>query len=197
MKDITGKKYNYLTAIKTVGKNKENRFLWECLCDCGNSIVTTKNQLDYGNRKSCGCKNNADKIKHGMRNHDLYSTWSNMIRRCTVKSDRSFPDYGGRGITVCSEWMDINSFIRDMGERPSKNHSIDRIDNEKGYSKDNCRWATLIQQARNKRDTVFITYKGETKSLSDWAEFKGVKRGTMYMRKRRGYTVDEIINGKS
>lgn len=196
MKDITGNKYGKLTVMKRLGKNKENRFKWLCKCECGGVKETYKNQLDSGAAKHCGCDaNRTPNLSHGMRKHPLYSIWSSMIDRCSNPKNENYHNYGGRGISVSKEWMDVSIFIRDMSPRPDK-FSLDRIDNEKGYSKENCRWATMAQQGRNKRDTIFIEYNGVNKPLIEWAEEKGVKRDTMYMRYRRGYTNEEIINGK-
>ena len=198
MKDITGIKYGKLTVVKPIGKNKENRVLWLAICDCGNETKAYKNQLDSKARTHCGCesKNGIAQKTHGFRYHPLYSVWSSMIRRCESTSDKNYRHYGGRGIKVCERWRGSpDLFFSDMGIRP-KGASIDRIDTNGNYEPNNCRWATSKQQARNKRNTVFIEYGGEKKSIAEWADQKGVKHQTMYMRYRRGYTNEEIIDGK-
>lgn len=105
--------------------------------------------------------------------HYLYPTWSAMVARCTNPNKDNYHRYGGRGITVCSTWMSFENFLADMGERPS-GASLDRIDNDNGYSKDNCRWATKEEQMRNMADNRWITVKGETKVLKDWADALGL-----------------------
>ena len=195
MKDISGKKYNNVTVIKPIGKNKENRTIWLCLCNCGNETKAYKNQLEAGHKLSCGCIRGEKLKTHGMRNHYLYSIWQYMLDRCSNLNHEHYKDYGGRGISVCLEWHDINNFINDMHPR-IEGASIDRINNNGNYCKENCRWATTKEQGNNKRDTIFITYKNQTKCITDWADFLGIKRRTIYMRHRRKYSIEEIINGK-
>lgn len=110
-----------------------------------------------------------------------YSVWANMKTRCTNENTKSYKAYGAKGITVCEKWINFSGFLEDMGERPPET-SIDRIDNNKGYSKDNCRWATIGEQARNRRRTKFITWNGKTLCLTDWAAEIGVKKSTMMQR---------------
>lgn len=111
-----------------------------------------------------------------------YTIWGEMKARCLNKNREN---YGGRGITVCSRWLRFEEFIKDMGTRPSKNHSIDRIDNDKGYFKENCKWATWKEQSRNKRNNVNITYQGKTQCLPDWAEELGISKSTLQSRINR------------
>lgn len=192
-----GDRFFRLVVIrKTEIKNKENRYKWECLCDCGNKTLAYSNQLKHGQKTSCGCIRSDCQKTHGMKYHPLYSTWRGMISRCTNKKNKEWHSYGGRGINVCDRWMDINNFISDMGEKPTPAHSLDRVNNNGNYEPSNCRWATSKEQGKNKRDTIFIEYKGVSRPLVEWADIKGVKRQTMYMRYRRGYTNEEIVNGK-
>lgn len=193
MKDITGNVYGKLTVIEMVGKNKEGRSKWLCKCECGGSGIYYKNNLD-SYRTHCGCEaNNKPNLKHGMRHHPLYSTWASMIGRCTNKKSQDYPNYGGRGITVCQEWAsDPARFFSDMGERPAGT-SLDRIDNEKGYSKDNCRWATNAQQHANRRITVKFS---DGRTVDEVAREAGVSDRTLYMRLYRGWTEDEAISGR-
>jgi len=124
----------------------------------------------------------------------LYKTFVRIKCRCYNIKDKRYKDYGGRGITVCDEWRNsFEQFAKDMGEPPTKKHSIDRIDNNKGYSKENCRWATPKQQANNTRLTTFITYKNETKSLSEWTKISKLRKGTIITRLRRGWTIEKAL----
>jgi hypothetical protein len=121
---------------------------------------------------------------HGMSKTKTYRTWQSMKARCTNPSNVQYMDYGGRGIGVCEEWMKFENFFEDMGLRP-EGMSLDRIDNEKGYSKENCRWATEFEQKRNTRRNHWITFNGETKCLEDWAKEIGIKANTLINRLNR------------
>ncbi len=117
-------------------------------------------------------------VTHGRSYDPIYYTWQSMVSRCTVKNSISYKNYGGRGVTVCKRWMKFENFLEDIGERP-EGKSLDRIDNNKGYSKENCRWATAKEQARNKRNTNFFQYEGEFMSLPDIADIIGMKISTL------------------
>ena len=122
--------------------------------------------------------------KHGMYKTAEYMTWQGIKRRCYTKGFKQYADYGGRGITVCDRWMKFENFLGDMGKRPV-GMSLDRIDNNKGYSKENCRWATEFEQKRNTRRNRWITFNGETKCLQDWADGIGIKANTLINRLNR------------
>lgn len=110
-----------------------------------------------------------------------------MIQRCTNPKDRAFPAYGGRGILVCESWMTFDNFIRDMGLRTSPHHSLERIDNSKGYSKENCRWATRLEQVRNTRRNVILEHDGKRMCLLDWAKHIGMPYNRLRSRIRYGW----------
>lgn len=120
--------------------------------------------------------------------HYLYPTWKSMITRCNNKKYRDYKRYGGRGITVCKEWLDFETFVKDMGERP-EGKSIDRIDTLKGYYKENCRWATPKEQGRNRRDSKQITFRGKTQNLPSWADELNINESLLYNRIRQGWTI--------
>lgn len=182
MKDITGKKYGKLTVLGVSGKSKEGRLRWNCSCDCGGGGDYYKNNLDSG-RSHCGCDaNTKPNLKHGLRNHPLYSIWIAMKSRCANPENQDYANYGGRGISVCKEWeSSLQQFIADMGERP-EGFSLDRIDVNLGYSPDNCRWADWNTQMDNRRVTVRVEGGESIKSVSDRT---GVSRHTLYMREYR------------
>lgn len=120
-------------------------------------------------------------IKHGLQKHSAYQVWRSLIKRCTNPTDKDWHNYGGRGITVCERWLSITSFVHDMGERPA-GMTIERINNDLGYSPDNCRWATRPEQMRNTRQTRLITFNGKTQCLKDWACEIGIDRASLRQR---------------
>lgn len=119
--------------------------------------------------------------------------WNGMNARCHNPKDKDYQDYGGRGIVVCERWRDYDNFVADMGPRPSRNHSIDRIASDGNYEPSNCRWATKLVQQRNKRNNVLLTARGETKPRAEWAELSGINISTLVNRLRRGWSHEEAI----
>lgn len=132
---------------------------------------------------------------HGMAGTKVYFAWHSMIDRCLVSYSTNFKNHGGRGITVCPEWADsFSAFLRDMGLPPSKKHSLDRINNDGNYEPGNCRWATAKQQCRNRRGCKFLTFRGETKTLTEWSEIMGLHKDTVGCRiSRYGWTVERAL----
>ena len=132
--------------------------------------------------------------KHGLSGTPEFAAWRTMINRCYNPKNSSYANYGGRGISVCAEWRDSPiRFINDMGERPSPTHSIDRIDNNGNYEPKNCRWATWSAQALNRRDTIFETINGITKSLGEWSKESELSPNTVYMRYWRGKRGPDLV----
>jgi len=190
--DIIGDKFGRATVVKYEGYTKVT-----CLCDCGNSFVTTKGNLVNNRTKSCGCirkelSGNRNKT-HGMSGTKIYRVYTTMKERCSNPNCAKFPMYGGRGITVCSRWRDsFENFYADMGDAP-EGYSIDRIDNSKGYSPDNCRWASRITQANNTRTNRKYSYNGITLSVSEWSRKTGIDRVTISQRIKRGWSIESAL----
>lgn len=179
--DLTGRVFGRLTALAFTGKSggKDRKSTWLCRCECGVEKSYDRTVLIAGTTQSCGCLQRelvAKRMtKHGYANHPLYRTWSSMLDRCTNPKNPQYSNYGGRGISVCEEWSDptkgIENFIKDMGDKPSEDHSIDRIDVDGNYEPQNCRWATTREQMLNTRKSLLKN--------SPWA-FKNVKTGKWY-----------------
>lgn len=181
--NITGKKFNFLIAIKRVGSYINHSPIWEFYCHCGRTVNRVKSTVISGKIRSCGCMNwKKEKDGYVFRsNHPLWETWVGMMRRCYVKTRRNYRFYGGRGITVCDRWKKFDEFALDMGERP-KGMTLDRIDNSGNYSPENCRWASFRDQCKNRRSTNFIFHDGKKQCLQDWANEKRINATTIYTR---------------
>lgn len=190
-----GKKSNALTVID-VFRPLSGRTMLVCKCECGNTKNIYPFQFTSQSIKSCGCILNKDKITHGLSDHPLYSEWFSMVNRCHNPSAHNYSRYGRRGIEVCEEWRyspeNFISWVESTGGRPIDS-TLDRIDNDKGYSPENCRWASVSQQSRNKRSNRMITYKGISKCLSDWCNELNINTKTAISRFSRGWTVEEVF----
>lgn len=148
--DHTGKTFTKWTVIKlSRNKSKDGRHLWLCRCECGTEKEVLTNSLTRGRSKSCGCIGNKT---HGMHKSKEYKSWQSMKERCYNKNNKRYDKYGGRGIKVCERWLEsFENFYEDIGDRPSKNHSLERTDVNKDYCLENCTWATYSTQNRNRR----------------------------------------------
>lgn len=184
-KDITGQKFGRLTVVEFAYKGKGNRAVWRCVCDCGNVTYVPGKSLRSGNTKSCGCMSidhSTERIvalntTHGLSDSRIYRVWNQIHRRCEYEKSVSWQYYGGKGVTVCDEWKDFEQFCDWAMENGYEDGlTIDRIDYNKGYSPENCRWVSYHDQAANRSSTRLITCRGLTMCKSDWTKALEKKR---------------------
>jgi hypothetical protein len=197
--DMTGKRYGNLTTVRLIGPGARARDMrWLFACDCGAEFEAQGNEVRRGGITACrecaGRYRAIAKSTHGKTHSVEYAAWTAMKRRCNNASSYGFEHYGGRGGSVCKEWAEsFETFLRDMGRRPSELHSLDRIDPNGNYSKENCRWATHRQQANNKRTNRWITIDGVSRTLADWSRESGLSESCIRGRARRGITGTALI----
>lgn len=199
--NLIGQKFGRLTVISKSSEKTSNKIKWCCLCDCGNTVVVTGQDLKSGNTKSCGClrKEVTSKRakKHGMKRTKLYYVWTSMKNRCTNPKVYAYSRYGGRGIRVCDEWQTFPPFLDwAMKSGYKEGLSLDRIDNDGDYKPSNCRWATKEEQSENTSQNVFLTYNGETHTIAQWCKIVGSYEARLSWRYKQGWPVEEILFGR-
>ncbi len=185
--DLAGKRFGWLIVVSQAATGKHGHIMWECLCDCGNKTIVTTGRLHSGHTKSCGCLKNKARHGHARRKNSLsstYSSWLHLRDRCNNSQADKFSYYGGRGIKVCKRWDKFENFLADMGDKP-KGLTIERIDNNKGYFPENCKWVTRKAQTRNRRNNRLITYKNKTQCMVEWAEEYKIKPKVLWDRLQR------------
>ncbi len=185
---MTGRRCGRLTVKHEAGRDGSQSVKWLCACDCGAEIVVRGSSLRNGKSTTCGCSTRT----HGMTNAPEYKVWEAMRRRCLKISDPSYERYGGRGIEVCVAWLSFESFYADMGHRPDGG-TLERIDNDRGYSSENCRWATRLEQSNNRRSNRWLTVNGERKTITEWSRGLGASDGTVAARVKRGWRVEDAV----
>ena len=198
---VTGTVFGEWTVLREEppGRHKyglEYRYL--ARCSCGVERVVSSNSLKRGRSRSCGCRRIewmvAKVTKHGRHKSKIYAVWYAMLDRCRNRSHPSYPEYGGRGITVCREWYRFEAFLRDMGETPP-NMSLDRIDNSRGYEPGNCRWADRKTQTRNTRRNRLVILNGKIMCVTDAAHSLGVAPPNLWSRAQRsGETLQQAVD---
>lgn len=205
-----GQKFGRLTVIELDhvehtkrSKNKTyNREYYKCACECGNEVVVSKEGLKYRYTQSCGClkletsiKNLKNKNNHGLSNTKLYKIYADIKSRCFNSKKISYKNYGGRGITMCEEWLEFENFYNwAINNGYKEGLTIERIDVNGNYEEKNCKWIPLEEQAKNRRDTHFVTYNGKTYCVTEWATIVGLKRSTLEARiNNYGWNIEKAL----
>lgn len=211
VQNIAGQSFNMLTAVEFMHASGGHAH-WRFRCRCGTEKAIRAAHVKSGQIKSCGCSASdlmsAAKVTHGHWIGDQaspeWSAWSLARNRCRNPDANAYAEYGGRGIMMCSRWADgeagksgFECFLADMGLRPSPHHTLDRRENDKGYEPGNCRWVTMKEQGRNRRNNRLITYRGETMCVSEAAERYGIPYFRLINRIARGWPVERAIEEPS
>jgi hypothetical protein len=192
MIDLSKRRFHRLLVIRQAPN--DGKFVkWTCVCDCGTKKDIRSGALLSGKIKSCGCLNR-EKAKarlttHGMIDTPEYRAWKSLKQRC-----RNHPNYKSRGITVSERWKKFETFLSDMGLRPSDSHSIERKKNHKGYSRENCFWGTRAQQNNNRRNNIYITFKRKTLTATQWGNKLGMRGHRIACRVRNGWPAKFALN---
>lgn len=199
VKDLTGLIFCRWTVLeRSERKRNGTNMLWLCRCDCGRKSVVSGGSLANGTSRSCGCLQKEITIArsqtHGKSHTTEYKSWTHIIWRCYNRNCSTYSLYGGRGITVCEQWRNsFEAFYDDMGDKPSRQHSIDRKDNDGHYEPGNCVWATQREQARNRRNNRLLTFDGRAQCIAAWAEELGIQTDTLKRRIYVGWSVERAL----
>lgn len=203
-KDLTSQQFGRLKVIELSEKRKSGkryRYFWKCQCECGNYIIARTDELTSGSNRSCGClhretaiKNVSINHKHKMSSSRIYHIWQKMKDRCLNENVQCYSRYGGRGIKICDKWMKFENFLEwSKNNGYSDSLSIDRMDNNKDYCPENCRWVDNKTQCRNRRSNIICDYKSEKITLIELSERVGIPYGTLCARYTRGKRGSDLI----
>lgn len=206
--DLSGIRVGKLVVRNIHGRNRHGAWYWKCICDCGIETICRTESINGKGKghktQSCGCitfevakktflTHGESRSQNGKATPE-YSVWKSMLRRCLNPNATGFEDYGGRGITICTPWQrSFESFLADMGRRPSMQHTLDRKENDGPYSPENCRWATRKEQAENTRRNVKLTARGQTQTISEWARKLGVSSSCLKKRIAHGWSDERVL----
>lgn len=196
-KNLTGQVFGRVTVIEYAGQGgADKRAMWKCRCECGNEFNSLGTRLRYGDTTSCGCQRNESVAKvnwmHGLSKTREHRIWRGMIQRCTNPDNPAWKDYGERGITICKRWMKFTNFLEDMGKCPAR-LTIERKNNDKGYSKANCKWGTRSEQSNNTRASRKISHAGQIMTVAQWARKLGMTRSALALKLSKGLNIAKIL----
>lgn len=190
--DLCGQRFGRWTVLGKSHKDRRGAIFWLVRCACGTERSTRGSHLRNGQSTSCGCYHREAVTKHGMTLTRTWKSWDSMLQRCENPNAPDYGEYGGRGIKVCRQWHDFNSFFADMGERP-EGKTLERDKVNGNYTPKNCRWATASEQQRNKQNAIVATVNGVTKSVHDWADETGIPAAVIKWRLVQGWNHAEAI----
>lgn len=191
-RDKTGEMYGRLLVV-AYSHNINRSIYWQVRCVCCTDKIVGNNNLIAGRTRSCGCnENHLGRLTHGMSNTPAYRVWLAMLSRCRNPKSTGYKRYGGRGITVCGRWLEFELFYEDMGD-PPEGLFIERINNNGNYELSNCKWATILEQANNRRNNTVLSYQGISLTSSQWARNLGISRACLWARIDRGLPKDSIF----
>lgn len=202
--EMTGKKFNGCLVLGRKGTNKDKKATWKCECFCGQTFTAVGKDIRNGSTKSCGClktkvivEEGHKRKTHGETKTRLYNIWRGMKKRCYVPNDTSYKHYGAKGIKVCDEWLESYEAFRDWSMKNGyKPHlTLDRINNEKEYSPENCRWENWVTQGRNRTNNVRVKFKGKSMTLSQIAEELGESKEMIWYRHKHGIDFEQSKKG--
>lgn len=200
LRDLTGQRFGKLTVIARGQNTKSGKATWVCTCDCGKrkekSVVAY--DLISGKVRSCGCiyfeSNKGRRMTHGKTSTRLHRIWCGMRQRCNDPAYPAYRIYGGKGVTVCEEWSDFQSFYDwSMENGYREDLTIDRIDSNGNYCPENCRWATMKEQQNNRTNNIRLSVFGIEKTISEWSEASGIPRATLDWRVKNHWAEDELF----
>lgn len=191
-KNLTDRVFGRWTVMYYVGRLGIQP-LWLCRCSCGTTRPVSRNSLLSGSSQSCGCARVDSTRTHGLSTTPEYQAWNSMMARCYVETTERYPNYGGRGITVCERWWSIENFVTDMGPRPADKTSIERLDNNANYEPGNCAWANDTEQANNRRSSRLLDLDGDVRTVAEWSKATGLGRWKIMSRLRRGWSVKDAL----
>jgi hypothetical protein len=203
--NLTGKVVGRLVVLGPIDKSPCGRVRWLCRCECGNLSKVFGSSLRENKTLSCGClsvdKNRAMQTTHGLTYHPLFKRWRNIIDRTTNPNNRSYKDYGGRGITMCDEWRHnfkaFHDYVIQLTHYGEEGYTLDRIDNSLGYAPGNVKYSDITEQNRNKRTVHTISYKGQTKTVGEWAQETGIKYCTLLWRLNNNWPIEKLLTKKA
>jgi len=179
--DLTGRRFGYQTVVKFAGVHLRHS-RWVVRCDCGDKRTVDGASLLYRNNRRCRACTHKAAVTHGLRDHPMYRVWADMLSRCRSKTTKAWPNYGGRGISVCDRWLDFSAFWADMSPTYRRGLTIERIDNDGNYEPSNCTWITHSAQARNRRTNRYVNTPWGCMTMAEASKRSGVDPGTLYNR---------------
>lgn len=203
MRDYTGMVFNQLTALRYVGKSKDKAEspIWKFKCTCGVEKNMVLSQVKGGRNVSCGCygkvRRKTANLHHGYKSTSTYVSWCSLKKRCNNKKLKCYKNYGGRGITYCKSWEKFESFLKDMGPKPTSEYTIERIDNDGNYCKENCMWLHKSLQSRNNRGVRRFTINNVTKCIAEWCAYYKVPYHRTWSRIKKGWGIEKALTEKS